>query len=206
MSLKSKIKSNPRLKNIAEWLLTPPGDPRPRWWIRTFVNPIKQRRGGKTIIRNFARMDILPYNNFSIGGHSIIEDFAVINNGVGDVSIGNGTIIGIGSVVIGPVAIGNNVMLAQHIVASGLNHGYEDINTPPSKQPVTCKQIIIEDNVWIGANAVVTAGVTIGKHAVVGAGAVVTKDVPSYSIVVGNPAKVVKKYDQSSASWKPVTL
>lgn len=57
---------------------------------------------------------------------------------------------------------------------------------------VSTSPITINDNVWIGANATIAAGVTIGKHFVIGTGSVVTKDVPDYSVAVGNPAKVIK--------------
>jgi acetyltransferase-like isoleucine patch superfamily enzyme len=149
-------------------------------------------------------MDVLPFKHFSIGSNSIIEDFATINNGVGAVSIGNNVGIGLSNVIIGPVKIGDYVMLAQNIVISGLNHIYEDVNTPPRLQGVFTRQIIIEDNVWIGANCVVTSGITIGKHAIIGAGSVVTKDIPPYSVAVGNPAKVVKKYNFENSSWEKV--
>ncbi|HMR83045.1 MAG TPA: acyltransferase [Niabella sp.] len=204
MDLKSKIKSSTFLKKIALWLLSPKNDPRPRYWIRYFVNPFVHKRGRHARVRRTARMDLFPFNKFFLGSRSIIEAYAVVNNGVGDVTIGQNTIIGIGCVLIGPVTIGDNVMLAQHIVISGLNHGYEDVLIPPKSQPVTTKRICIEDDVWIGANAVITAGVTIGKHAVVGAGSVVTKDVPAFSVVVGNPARVIKEFDTTDKNWKSV--
>ena len=72
----------------------------------------------------------------------------------------------------------------------------------PAKQKVNCKAILISDDVWIGANAVITAGVTLGKHCIIGAGSVVTKDIPAYSIAVGNPAKVVKKYNFQMDIWE----
>ena len=75
---------------------------------------------------------------------------------------------------------------------------------PPSMQKVTTKQIELSDNIWIGANAVITAGVKIGKHCVIGAGSVVTKDVPDYCVAVGNPAKVVKKYNAITGNWERV--
>ena len=59
----------------------------------------------------------------------------------------------------------------------------------------------IADDVWIGGNVVILAGISIGEHAVIGAGSVVTKDVPPYSVVVGNPAKIVKKYDFNLNVW-----
>lgn len=204
MSLSSYIKSNPRLKKFVHWTIVPTHDFRPRLWIRLFVNPLKNKKGKNAIIRRYAKLDVLPFNSFSVGANSIIEDFATINNGVGDISIGEHSMIGRGNVIIGPVNIGNRVMLAPNIVISGLNHGYEDVNVSPSNQPVTTQTINIKDDVWIGANSVITAGVTIGKHAVVGAGSVVTKDVPDFSIAAGNPAKIIKKYNKESNSWEKV--
>jgi acetyltransferase-like isoleucine patch superfamily enzyme len=169
-----------------------------------FVNPFIHKKGKSTIIRFNTRMDLFPFKNFTIGSNSIIEDFATINNGVGDVSIGNNCGIGLSNVIIGPVKLGDYVMLAQNIVISGLNHGYEDVTTPPRTQKVITRQITINDNVWIGANAVVTAGVTIGKHAIIGAGSVVTKDVPAFSVAAGNPARIIKKYNFETNSWQKV--
>ena len=204
MSLIEIIKSNPTLKKFVHWMIIPTHDFRPRLWIRWFVNPIRNKRGNNSIVRFSARMDILPFNKFEIGSQSLIEDFSTINNGVGNVIIGDCTIIGLSNVIIGPVIIGNGVMLAQNIVVSGLNHGYEDIDISPSKQAVNTKQITINDNVWIGANSVITAGVTIGKHSVIGAGSIVVKDVPAYSIAVGNPAKVIKAYNFDTNTWEKV--
>ncbi|RQO69629.1 acetyltransferase [Pedobacter sp. KBW06] len=204
MSLIDKIKKNPRLKKLAHRLLIPANDHRPRLWVRLFLNPFKHKKGKGSIVRYNSRMDVFPFNDFQLGERSVIEDFVTINNGVGDVLIGANTMIGIGSVIIGPVKIGHNVMLAQNIVVSGLNHGYEDVSLPPSRQKEIRKQIIISDDVWIGANSVITAGVTIGKHVVIGAGSVVTKDVPDFCVAVGNPARVVKKYSAEDQSWKKI--
>jgi acetyltransferase-like isoleucine patch superfamily enzyme len=204
MSVVSKIKSNPALKSLALQMLIPANEHRPRLWVRLFLNPFKHKRGKGSVIRNMTRMDVFPFNKFSLGERSVIEDFATINNGVGDVFIGDRTIIGLGNTIIGPVNIGNDVMLAQNIVVSAMNHGYEDVTIPPSKQKDIIKLITIEDEVWIGANCVITIGVTIGKHSIVGAGSVVTKDIPSYCIAVGNPAKVIKKYNSETAAWEKV--
>lgn len=204
MSIISKIKSNPTLKKMALLMLIPANDHRPRLWVRMFVNPFKHKKGKHSIVRRNARMDVFPFNIFELGEKSIIEDFATINNGVGAVIIGSDTIVGLGNVVIGPVTIGNQVMLAQNIVISGLNHGYEDVRIAPSLQAINVKQITICDDVWIGANSVVTAGVTIGKHSVIGAGSVVTKDVPEFCIAVGNPARIIKRYDFEHNTWKRV--
>src|SRR5205823_2989887 len=113
--------------------------------------------------------------------------------------------VGIGNVVIGPVSIGNHVIMAQNIVLSGLNHQYQNIHLPISEQPVSTSPIVIEDECWIGANAVITAGVTIGKHSVVAGGSVVTKDVPPYSVAAGNPARMIKQYNRVLNQWERVT-
>lgn len=204
MSIVSKIKASPRLKKLALTMLIPANEHRPRLWVRLFLNPFKHKRGKNSIVRSRTRLDVFPYNEFALGKESVIEDFATINNGVGNVIIGDRTIIGIGNVIIGPVEIGSHVMLAQNIVISGLNHGYEDVHISPSMQPVSCKPILISDEVWIGANSVITAGVTLGKHCIIGAGSIVTKDIPEFSVAVGNPAKVIKKYNHEIGKWEKV--
>lgn len=193
------IRNSPKLKKLVNFLIFPLNDYRPRWWIRTFVNPLVFRRPFSSIVRWSARMDLLPNHNFKMGQKSIIESNAVVNNIVGAVEIGDNSLIGIGSVVIGPAKIGSDVLLAQNIVISGLNHGYRQLDKTIREHKVTTKQITISDDVWIGANAVITAGVTIGTHCIVGGGAVVTKDVPDYCIVSGNPAKIIKRMDESES-------
>ncbi|MET0391852.1 MAG: acyltransferase [Chitinophagaceae bacterium] len=196
MSLAETIKNNPRLKKLVHWMLIPPGDYRPRFWVRNFANLFFHKKGKGARIRRRVRMDVLPFNKFELGERSMIEDFSTINNGVGNVSIGNNTLIGIGNVLIGPLQIGNHVITAQNVVMSGLNHIYEDTSTPIVDQQVTTALITIGDGSWIAANSVITAGITIGKHCVVAAGAVVTRDVPDYSVAAGNPARIIKRYDQ----------
>jgi len=201
MSVSDQIKNNPRLKKFFHWLLIPSNQARPRLWVRVFLNRFYHQRGKGVIIRNRVRMDVVPFNRFSIGNNSMIEDFTTVNNGVGAVEIGENSLVGLGNVIIGPVKIGNNVILAQNIVASGLNHNYSDVLQPIHKQGVSVAPITIEDDCWIGSNSVITAGVTIGKHSVIAAGAVVTKDVPPYSVAVGNPSRIIKKYDDTLKEW-----
>ncbi|MCD8739495.1 acyltransferase [Mucilaginibacter roseus] len=201
MSLKDKIKNNPKLKKLVHWMLIPSGEARPRLWVKWFVNPFIHKRGKGSKVRSRTRMDVLPFNQFQLGAGSTIEDFCTVNNGVGDVSIGENSLIGMGNVIIGPVRIGNNVIFAQNIVASGLNHEYRDVNQPIHAQKILVAPIVVEDDCWIAANSVITSGVTIGKHSVVAAGAVVTKDIPPYSVAVGNPARVIKRYDFELNDW-----
>lgn len=202
MSITSKIKANPTLKKLALRMLIPANQYKPRLWVKLLLNPFKHKRGKGSVIQRRTRMDIFPYHKFELGDASIIEDFSTVNNGVGDVLIGDKTIIGIGSTLIGPITIGDDVMLAQNVVVSALNHGYQDVLISPSMQKVNCKQIIISDRVWIGANCVITAGVKLGKHSIIGAGSIVTKDIPDYSVAIGNPAKVVKQYNSQTELWE----
>lgn len=203
-SIKNKLQNSPKLKSFIHWLLVPKHEARPRKWVQWFINPFVHKKGKGAKIKRFARMDVLPFNPFSLGKNSVIEDYATINNGIGGVHIDEGTFIGLSCVLIGPVRVGKDVMLAQHIVMSGLNHGYEDVTKSISEHPCTSKEIVVEDQAWIGANAVIVSGVTIGKHAVVAAGSIVTKDVPPYSIVGGNPARLLKQYNFETEQWERV--
>ncbi len=201
MKLKETIKSNKRLKNLVHWSILIPNQTRPRLWIKWFINPFYHKKGKGACVRRRTRMDVAPWNKFELGKYSTIEDFSAINNGVGNVIIGDRTKIGLSNTIIGPVTIGNDIRLAQNITLSGLNHNYEDIDCPIHEQGVSTSPIVIEDETWIGANVVVLAGVTIGKHSVIAAGSIVTKDVPPYSVVVGNPARIVKQYDLETKIW-----
>ena len=204
MSWKQNLKKNPKIKAFVYRLLVPKNQARPRRWVQWFVNPFYHKKGkGATICRR-TRMDVLPWSGFELGADSTIEDFSTINNGVGPVFIGDRTRIGLGNTLIGPVTIGDDVRLAQNIVLSGLNHNYEDVSQHIHAQGVSTSPIVVEAETWIGANTVVVAGVTIGKHSIVAGGSVVTKDVPPYSVVVGNPARVVKTYNFETETWERV--
>ena len=204
MGLKEKIKSNEKLKRLAHWSIIIPKQARPRLWVKWFVNPFVHKKGKGAKVRPRTRMDVVPWNKFELGSDSTIEDFSAINNGVGDVTIGDRTRIGLSNTIIGPVHIGNDIRLAQNITVSGLNHDYEDVSMPIHEQGVSTAPIIIEDNSWLGANVVVVAGVTIGKHCIVAAGSIVTKDIPPYSVAVGNPARVIKQYNEETKTWERV--
>ena len=204
MGLKEKIKSNNKLKKLVHWSILIPKQTRPRLWIKWFVNPFYHKKGKGAIVRPRTRMDVVPWNKFELGEDSTIEDFSAINNGVGPVIIGDRTKIGLSNTIIGPVTIGNDIRLAQNITLSGLNHNYEDVSMPIHVQGVSTSPIVIEDDSWIGSNVVVVAGVTIGKHSIVAAGSIVTKDIPPYSVVVGNPGRVLKQYNHQTKVWEKV--
>ena len=191
-SAREKFKKNPKLKKFIDWVIMNQVETRPRWFIRLLA-PLYQHRGKHSVIHRSARMDTPPYRIFSLGDYSVVESFACINNAVGDVMIGDHTRIGLHNTIIGPVEIGNHVNLAQGITVTALNHNFSDTNKKIDEQGVSTNPVTIEDDVWVGANAVILPGVTIGEHCVIAAGAVVTKDVPPHSLVAGVPAKVIKQ-------------
>lgn len=189
--LRETMKGSPRLKRLLDYVIMNQRDARPRWYVRLLA-PLYQHRGRGSKIYGSVRMDTPPYRRFSLGRRSVIESFACINNAVGDVIIGDHTRIGLHCTIIGPVTIGNHVNLAQSITVTALNHNFEDQQQRIDEQGISTKPVVIGDDVWIGANAVILPGVTVGSHSVIAAGAVVTKDVPAHTLVAGVPAKVVK--------------
>ena len=195
------IKRNRNLKRMATYTVVTRRSARPRWWVRLLLNPLLIKKGKGAFISRKCRLDIFPFNHFSVGKGTVIEDYAVLNNGMGSIVIGDFAFIGIGNILIGPMTIGNEVMMAQNIVISGLNHGYQDISKAPIDQPSIPNPVVIGDRAWIGANAVINAGVTVGPHAIVASGSIVTKDVEPHSLVGGNPAAVIKKYDSGQGMW-----
>ena len=193
--IREGLKSSPKMKRFLDYLIMNQRDARPRWYIRLLA-PLYQHRAWSSKIYWSVRMDTPPYRRFWLGQKSVIESYCCINNAVGDVTIGNHTRIGIHCTVIGPVCIGNHVNLAQGITVTALNHNFEDTSKRIDEQGISTKPVVIGDDVWIGANAVILPGVTIGRHVVVAAGAVVTKDVPDYSLVAGVPAKILKDLNE----------
>lgn len=90
------------------------------------------------------------------------------------------------------VHIGNNVIMGPDVKIYSRNHNFDSLDIPIQKQGKKYFQTYVGDDVWLGANVIVTAGCNIGSHVVIAAGAVVTKDVPDYAIIGGVPAKVLK--------------
>jgi tetrahydrodipicolinate N-acetyltransferase len=121
----------------------------------------------------------------TIGDHAVIMMGAAINIGA---SIGEGTMIDMNAVVGGRAQIGKMCHIGAGAVVAG-------VIEPPSAQPV-----VIEDDVLVGANAVILEGVRVGKGSVVAAGAIVTQDVPEHTVVAGAPARVIKKVDDKTKS------
>ena len=102
------------------------------------------------------------------------------------------------------VNIGKNVLIADKVYISDNIHSFEDITQPIIEQEILFKgSVSIGENSWIGENVSIL-GAKIGKHSVIGANSLVNSDIPDYSIAVGSPAKVIKKYDFQAKKWKKV--
>ena len=109
------------------------------------------------------------------------------------VQIGDHSGIGENSELRGPVIIGKNVMMGSECSIYTQNHCFSDPDIPMCQQGFQKEEpVIIGDDVWIGGRVTILPGVHVGSHSIIGANAVVTKNVPEYAIVAGNPA-VVKK-------------
>ena len=109
--------------------------------------------------------------------------------------LGDRSSIGDESYLQGDITIGNDVMMAPRCALIADNHKHDDTHKPMNTQGTDYGKIIIGDDVWIGFGVTILANVTIGNGSICAAGAIITKDVPPYSIVGGNPAKVIKMRD-----------
>jgi len=109
------------------------------------------------------------------------------------IEMGRDSAIGVRSWIANDTVIGDDVMMAPEVVILSGSHDFEDVERPMREQGGTARQrVVIGSDVWIGTRAIILRGVTVGDHSIVGAGAVVTRDVPPWSIVGGNPARLIR--------------
>lgn len=137
------------------------------------------------------RCSIRNHRNIKFGRNTIVNDNVVL--WCTKLNVGDNIQTNPGVCIYGNVEIGNNVMIAPNVMIAGGNHGISRNGTPMISQPNISKGIIIGNDVWGAANVVILDGAFVGDGAIITAGAVVTKNVESYSIVAGNPAKL-KRY------------
>ena len=138
-------------------------------------------------------LEIRNPENVFVGCNVQINSGVILRPRTHKITIGDHTGINPYVAIYGKVSIGKYNMIAPHVMLAGGNHAIDDTETPMSLSGRSSNEgIVTEDDVWLGANAVVLDGVRIGHGAVVAAGAVVTRDVAPFDVVAGNPARRIK--------------
>jgi acetyltransferase-like isoleucine patch superfamily enzyme len=151
--------------------------------------------GSGVIIDALSRNGVALGSNVSIGDYSIIEATGVISRIGEGCQIGSRSGLGAFSYIgaAGGVSIGCDVIMGQRVSFHSENHRFERIDVSIRSQGITRIGIVIEDDCWIGANVVFLDGARVGRGCVIGAGSVVRGNIPDYSVVVGVPARVIRK-------------
>jgi len=155
---------------------------------------------------------ILNHHRISIGDNVLIHDRAwlsVVEHYRGQdfepsLTIGDRTNLGRDNYIscVGRVEIGNDVLGGIRVLIADTYHDYRDPDTPIAYQPMAEPQPVrIGDGVLLNVNVAILPGVTVGERSYIGAGAVVTRDVPPNSVVVGNPARVIRRFDRERGEW-----
>jgi acetyltransferase-like isoleucine patch superfamily enzyme len=160
-----------------------------RWWF-------SKRFKGSERLHIGRRCQFIAPELMSFKGKTLINDGCYFNADGGSISVGNWTAMNhnvhINASCGGSIHIGEHCPIGPGVIMRTANHRFSRTDINIQDQGHDPADIIIEDNCWIGANAVILGGVRIGTGAIIGAGAIVTKDIPSMAIAVGTPARVIK--------------
>ena len=140
-------------------------------------------------------LQLLREGRLELGAHVLLEPGVWLTSDTGRIAIGAGSILNLDVMVaaVSSVTIGEHCLLANGCLVTDGDHRVDDPDVPVPWQGFTSKgPVAIGDNVWLGANVVVTSGVTIGERAVIGANSVVVDDVPAHTVAAGAPARVLR--------------
>ena len=149
-----------------------------------FLKNIHRISLGKNVfIRSFARLEVVDY------GEIIIEDNVSIEQSF--------TITATGKLV-----IGKNTIISFNVMITDVDHDYQEVDKHILKQKYIKKITKIGENCFIGSGAKIQAGTVLGKQCIVGTNAVVRGKFPDYCVIVGTPAKIIKRYDTSNKQWR----
>ena len=177
----------------------------------------KSRRGrrfgafGEGSIICFPATSLMNERFIEIGENTMIGPHVALSAGMAPgqeclsqpvVSIGDRCLIGRGSGIVGhfSIDIGDDVWTGHHVYITDQNHGYDNVDIPISQQSMPEKPVRIGSGSWLGHGTVVLPGADIGEHVVIGANSVVTGIIPSFSVAVGAPARVVKSMSEADGS------
>jgi acetyltransferase-like isoleucine patch superfamily enzyme len=177
---------------------------------------VRLRFAGNITLHHGAYLDQGVYlhacpNGISIGRNTLVMHGSVLHvynfRGIphSGIRVGDDSLIGEYNVIRGQggVTIGHRVYTSPMVQLLAVNHVFDDRSRPFVEQGITAQGITIEDDVWIGAGAIVTDGVTIGRGAVVAAGAVVTRDVAPGTLVGGTPAREIRRSARPADQGSP---
>jgi len=177
----------------------------------------KSRRGrrfgafGEGSIICFPATSLMNERFIEIGENTMIGPYVALSAGMAPgqeclsqpvVRIGDRCLIGRGSGIVGhfSIDIGDDVWTGHHVYITDQNHGYDNVDIPISQQSMPEKPVRIGSGSWLGHGTVVLPGTDIGEHVVIGANSVVTGSIPSFSVAVGAPARVVKSMSEDDGS------
>ncbi len=140
---------------------------------------------------------ILGFENISLGDNiSIMKNSYIYAHDGGELTIGDNFTLNSNSQLgasFGKIIIGNDCAIAPNCLLRASNHRFDNPDIPFRKQGHTYGEIILEDDIWIASNSVITADTKIGRGSIIGAGSIVTKNIEPFSIVGGVPAKLIRK-------------
>ncbi|KLE04688.1 acetyltransferase [Aliarcobacter butzleri L353] len=155
-----------------------------------FLTPEYISIGSNCYIWNDARIEaVSSYANESFNPHIILEDGVTIQQRCHITSADT-------------LRIGKDATILFDVMITDIDHEYEDLSIPVGNQPLIVKKTQIGENCFIGSGAKIQAGTILGKHCVVGTNAVVRGHFPDNCVIVGVPAKIVKRYDEKSGVWR----
>ncbi len=177
----------------------------------------KSRRGrrfgafGEGSIICFPATSLMNERFIEIGENTMIGPHVALSAGMAPgqeclsqpvVRIGDRCLIGRSSGIVGhfSIDIGDDVWTGHHVYITDQNHGYDNVDIPISQQSMPEKPVRIGSGSWLGHGTVVLPGADIGEHVVIGANSVVTGSIPSFSVAVGAPARVVKSMSEADGS------
>jgi acetyltransferase-like isoleucine patch superfamily enzyme len=176
-----------------------------RFWA-VFLRPFMKKMGkGSRIVKP---IKVKGLNRIIIENGVIVNALAwlQVEHVDGVLQIDDGTILGHMNHIYAykNIYIGKNVLTADKVYISDCLHEYKNIDIPIMHQEtIAFPAVTIGDHTWLGENVVVL-GASIGKHCVIGSNSVVTKDIPDYSIAIGSPARVIKKYNTTIKTWENI--
>lgn len=145
--------------------------------------------GSNVFIRDHVRLECIVQKNSTIIPHLIVESGVSIEQR-GHITVGNELIIG------------KDTIISFDVMITDIDHEYRNLDIPIGKQDLLIKKTQIGDNCFIGSGAKIQAGTILGRHCIIGANAVVRGVFPSFCVIAGVPAKIIKRYNEASYQWE----